>query len=128
MLRAKTFGRFFLLAGLARDFDSDFFQASSLPGTCTGKRRIDWAMGSRLWASAIRHRRGIANHPLVEYDMDVASCAGEKIAVAFNVLDVLDATAIQHLFEEPWDDCGFLQALSTHVGYAFRYSRNGPPF
>ena len=63
--------------GLARDLDADFEASSSLPATCTGHRRIDWAAGHRLWAVKLTHRCGIANHLLLEYHLHQHGPAGD---------------------------------------------------
>ena len=88
--------------GLARDLDADFEASSSLPATCTGHRRIDWAAGHRLWAVKLTHRCGIANHLLLEYHLDINTAQQETIGSPGNVLDVEDAAVIAQAFHDLW--------------------------
>ncbi|CAE7201710.1 pol [Symbiodinium sp. CCMP2592] len=91
--------------GLARDLDADFEQSVALPATCTGRRRIDWAMANRLWASSVKHRLGVANHLLVEYSFDLSDNTEEKILQQGNVLDVTEAELINDYLSDVAESC-----------------------
>lgn len=91
--------------GLARDLDADFEPSFTLPPTCTGHRRIDWAAGHRLWAVKLTHRLGIANHLLLEYHLDIDAAQQETIGRPGNVLDVVEPAAIAQAFAALWKPC-----------------------
>ena len=61
--------------GMARCFDTEFEVEARLPPTCSGTRRIDFAMGHGIWPSATFQCAGLADHNLVGYDLDMCYSA-----------------------------------------------------
>ena len=98
-------------AGHARCLDDGF---DPLCSTCTGSRRIDFGItgpGSRLFASELHHRPGVADHLLVGYtvpcDHSVRGGCGPRRAVVTE-----EAASAATRFHERWKPEDFASAVA----------------